>query len=221
MAEAGVSPHGRCRQVEKPRPRRAPAAAPRSRSTTLTAENCAADPVRGIVANALRQYPADEGGLTPPLRRVIDGAHQDRGDRRRQDRAWTSICRSSPRIGDYELVGVVSQRGVARAKASRPIATPAALYAAAEVDAVAICTPPHVRHAIAREALGGRQARDAGEAAGRDAGGNARSHAGRARRRPRHPRHLAFALQRGGGRGEGAAARPAAEARCTSNGKRT
>ena len=54
--------------------------------------------------------------------------------------------------GDYELVGVVSQRGVA-AEGVPTFATPAALYAAAQVDAVAICTPPHVRHAIAREAL--------------------------------------------------------------------
>ncbi len=54
--------------------------------------------------------------------------------------------------GDYELVGVVSQRGV-HAAGVPTFATPAALYAGAAVDAVAICTPPHVRHAIAREAL--------------------------------------------------------------------
>jgi D-galactose 1-dehydrogenase len=54
--------------------------------------------------------------------------------------------------GDYELVGVVSQSG-AHVEGVPTFATPAALYAAAEVDAVAICTPPHVRHAIAREAL--------------------------------------------------------------------
>jgi D-galactose 1-dehydrogenase len=53
---------------------------------------------------------------------------------------------------DYELVGVVSQRGVP-AKGVPTFATPAELYAATAVDAVAICTPPHVRHAIAREAL--------------------------------------------------------------------
>jgi D-galactose 1-dehydrogenase len=53
---------------------------------------------------------------------------------------------------DYELVGVVSQRGV-HAPGAPTYATPAELYAAVEVDAVAICTPPHVRHAIAREAL--------------------------------------------------------------------
>jgi D-galactose 1-dehydrogenase len=54
--------------------------------------------------------------------------------------------------GEYELVGVVSQRGV-HAEGVPTFATPAALYAGAKVDAVAICTPPHVRHAIAREAL--------------------------------------------------------------------
>ncbi len=53
---------------------------------------------------------------------------------------------------NFELVGVVSQRGVS-AKGVPTFPTAAALYAAAAVDAVAICTPPHVRHAIAREAL--------------------------------------------------------------------
>ncbi len=53
---------------------------------------------------------------------------------------------------DYELVGVVSQRGV-HADGVPTFATPAALYASAEVDAVAICTPPHVRWRLAREAL--------------------------------------------------------------------
>jgi D-galactose 1-dehydrogenase len=54
---------------------------------------------------------------------------------------------------DYELVGVVSQRGV-HAQGVPTFAAAAELYAAVEVDAVAICTPPHVRHALAREALG-------------------------------------------------------------------
>ncbi len=53
---------------------------------------------------------------------------------------------------DYELVGLVSQRGV-HAAGVPTFATPAELYAAVAVDAVAICTPPHVRHALAREAL--------------------------------------------------------------------
>ena len=53
---------------------------------------------------------------------------------------------------DYELVGVVSQRGI-HAPGAPTFATPAELYRAVAVDAVAICTPPHVRHAIAREAL--------------------------------------------------------------------
>jgi D-galactose 1-dehydrogenase len=52
----------------------------------------------------------------------------------------------------YALAGVVSQRGV-RADGVPTYATPEALYASTDVDAVAICTPPHVRHAIAREAL--------------------------------------------------------------------
>ena len=53
---------------------------------------------------------------------------------------------------DFELVGVVSQRGVGPKGA--PIFRDAAtLYRALDVDAVALCTPPHVRHALAREAL--------------------------------------------------------------------
>jgi D-galactose 1-dehydrogenase len=54
---------------------------------------------------------------------------------------------------NFQLVGVVSQRGLG-APDVPGFTTPAALYAAVEdVEAVAICTPPHVRHAIAREAL--------------------------------------------------------------------
>jgi len=53
----------------------------------------------------------------------------------------------------FELVGLVSQRGV-QAPGVPTYPTPAALYAALpDLNAVAICTPPHVRHAIAREAL--------------------------------------------------------------------
>jgi D-galactose 1-dehydrogenase len=52
----------------------------------------------------------------------------------------------------FELVGVVSQRGV-QAGGVPTFRTPAELYAAAAVDAVAVCTPPHVRHAFVREAL--------------------------------------------------------------------
>ena len=52
----------------------------------------------------------------------------------------------------FQLVGVVSQRG-ARVEGVPTYHAAAELYAAVEVDAVAICTPPHVRHAIAREAL--------------------------------------------------------------------
>src|SRR3954451_11783402 len=53
---------------------------------------------------------------------------------------------------DFELVAVVSQRGVA-AEGAPTYADAAALYEAQDVDAVAICTPPHVRHALARAAL--------------------------------------------------------------------
>jgi D-galactose 1-dehydrogenase len=54
--------------------------------------------------------------------------------------------------GDYELVGVVSQSG-AHAEGVPTFASAAALYASADVDALAICTPPHVRWRLAREAL--------------------------------------------------------------------
>ena len=55
--------------------------------------------------------------------------------------------------GGFELVGLVSQRGVSAAGVPS-FRTAAELYAAIpEVAAVAICTPPHVRHAIARQAL--------------------------------------------------------------------
>jgi D-galactose 1-dehydrogenase len=54
---------------------------------------------------------------------------------------------------DFQLVAVVSQRGLG-APGVPSFKTPAELYAAvSDLDAVAICTPPHVRHAIAREAL--------------------------------------------------------------------
>jgi D-galactose 1-dehydrogenase len=54
---------------------------------------------------------------------------------------------------DFRLVGVVSQRGLG-APGVPTFKTPAELYAALpDLDAVAICTPPHVRHRIAREAL--------------------------------------------------------------------
>ena len=52
----------------------------------------------------------------------------------------------------FKLVGVVSQRGVS-APGVPTFPDAAALYRALDVDAVAICTPPHVRHALAREAL--------------------------------------------------------------------
>src|SRR5271156_5985242 len=54
---------------------------------------------------------------------------------------------------DFRLVGIVSQRGLG-APGVPTFKTSGELYAALpDLDAVAICTPPHVRHAIAREAL--------------------------------------------------------------------
>jgi D-galactose 1-dehydrogenase len=53
----------------------------------------------------------------------------------------------------FKLAGLVSQRGLQQPGVPT-FRTPAELYAALpELDAVAICTPPSVRHAIAREAL--------------------------------------------------------------------
>jgi D-galactose 1-dehydrogenase len=55
--------------------------------------------------------------------------------------------------GRFELAGLVSQRGLQQPGVPT-FRTPAELYAALpDLDAVAICTPPSVRHAIAREAL--------------------------------------------------------------------
>jgi D-galactose 1-dehydrogenase len=53
----------------------------------------------------------------------------------------------------FELAGLVSQRGLEQPGVPT-FRAPAELYAALpDLDAVAICTPPSVRHAIAREAL--------------------------------------------------------------------
>ena len=53
----------------------------------------------------------------------------------------------------FKLAATVSQRGIAQ-PGIPSFRTPAELYAALpDLDVVAICTPPHVRHAIAREAL--------------------------------------------------------------------
>jgi D-galactose 1-dehydrogenase len=53
----------------------------------------------------------------------------------------------------FELAGLVSQRGLQQPGVPT-FHTPAELYAGVrDLDAVAICTPPSVRHAIAREAL--------------------------------------------------------------------
>ena len=67
-----------------------------------------------------------------------------------------AIDQHIPVIGknaDFELVGLVSQRGL-HVGDTPSFKTAAELFAAIpEVEAVAICTPPHVRHNIAREAL--------------------------------------------------------------------
>ena len=66
-----------------------------------------------------------------------------------QDQHLPVIAKNS----DFRLVGVVSQRGLG-APGVPTFKTPAELYAALpDLNAVAICTPPHVRHRIAREAL--------------------------------------------------------------------
>jgi D-galactose 1-dehydrogenase len=55
--------------------------------------------------------------------------------------------------GDFELVAVTSQRGLGHGSVPS-FRTPAEMYRAVpSVEAVAICTPPEVRHAIARDAL--------------------------------------------------------------------
>src|SRR6476646_7065629 len=53
----------------------------------------------------------------------------------------------------FELAAVASQRGV-EVSGAPTFRTPAEMYRAVpDIDAVAVCTPPQVRHAYAREAL--------------------------------------------------------------------
>lgn len=54
---------------------------------------------------------------------------------------------------DFELVAVSSQRGQSVQGVAHAVRDHADLLAIADVDAVAICTPPQVRHRIARDAL--------------------------------------------------------------------
>jgi hypothetical protein len=54
---------------------------------------------------------------------------------------------------DFELVAVSSPRGLAAPGVAHAVRDHAALLAIPEVEAVAICTPPQVRHGIARDAL--------------------------------------------------------------------
>jgi len=53
----------------------------------------------------------------------------------------------------FELVATSSQRGLKAPGARRAYTDATALLADTEIDSVAICTPPQVRHRIAREAL--------------------------------------------------------------------
>jgi D-galactose 1-dehydrogenase len=54
---------------------------------------------------------------------------------------------------DFELVAVSSQRGLAPPGVRHAVRRPEELLALPDVEAVAICTPPQVRHTIARAAL--------------------------------------------------------------------
>jgi D-galactose 1-dehydrogenase len=99
-----------------------------------------------------------------PRRRVPTGAFEDENAREplvphriaiigigkiSQDQHLPVIAKDK----DFELAAIVSQRGF-RTPGVPTFRTPAELYAAMpEVEVVAICTPPSVRHAIAREAL--------------------------------------------------------------------
>src|SRR5664279_3188841 len=66
-----------------------------------------------------------------------------------QDQHLPVIAKNS----NFRLVAVASQRGLT-SPGLPTFKTAAELYAALpDLDAVAICTPPYVRHAIAREAL--------------------------------------------------------------------
>jgi D-galactose 1-dehydrogenase len=53
----------------------------------------------------------------------------------------------------FELTAVASQRGLSVPGVAHAVREPAELLALADVDAVAVCTPPQVRHTIARQAL--------------------------------------------------------------------
>ena len=73
----------------------------------------------------------------------------------------------------FRLAGVVSQKG-AQVEGVPTFAAPAEAYAALpDLEAVAICTPPNVRHRLAASGARRRQARPVGKAAGADARGNA------------------------------------------------
>ena len=63
------------------------------------------------------------------------------------------VIRANPA---FELVAVASQRGLAVDGVPHAVRDYRRLLALPEVEAVAICTPPQMRHAIAREAQIGR-----------------------------------------------------------------
>ena len=60
------------------------------------------------------------------------------------------VIRANP---DFELFAVASQRGLAQEGVAHAVTDYRELLALPDLDAVAICTPPQVRHAIARDAI--------------------------------------------------------------------
>ena len=99
----------------------------------------------------------------------------------------TSTCRLSARIPDFELLAVSSQRGLSPEDAKHTFVDYREMLKLPDLDAVAICTPPQVRHDIASEALQRRQERASGKAAGRDL---ERTRGSEAHRRDRSARSL-------------------------------
>jgi D-galactose 1-dehydrogenase len=60
------------------------------------------------------------------------------------------VIRANP---DFELFAVASQRGLALEGVAHAVTDYRELLALPDLDAVAVCTPPQVRHAIARDAI--------------------------------------------------------------------
>ena len=127
----------------------------RARGVARAQELFTLDPTRsagaGAVGAALDGRDAmRHGSATGRTGRGHDDTLQDGDHRLRQDRG-----RPAPAViadPDFDLAAIVSRRGVRDGVPT--FRTPAELYASGTaLDAVAICTPPPVRHAIAREAL--------------------------------------------------------------------